>query len=195
MSFVPRTVSLRLGDGRATVHVGADGAMTVTRASDEAGTAATVTAHYLGHGRLHLHDAEGRLTAYAVDAGSQRWVFLEGEVYVVDLDTGPAARRRGHGELESLAAPMPATVVRVAVSSGARVASGDTLVVLEAMKMELPLRAPHDAIVAEIRCAEGELVEPGVVLVELMEIEGAEGAEGTEEGHRRGAEAQRRAEA
>jgi 3-methylcrotonyl-CoA carboxylase alpha subunit len=181
MTFVPRNVSLRLGDGRATVHVGADGVMTVTPALDEAGAAATVTAHYLGHGRLHLHDAEGRLTAYAVDDGSRRWVFLEGEVYVVNLDTGPAARRRGHGELESLAAPMPATVVRVAVSPGARVARGDTLVVLEAMKMELPLRAPHDAIVAEIRCAEGDLVDPGVPLVELQDVESVAAVEGAED--------------
>jgi biotin carboxyl carrier protein len=50
---------------------------------------------------------------------------------------------------------------------GDEVAEGETLVVLEAMKMELPLRAPKTGRVAEIRCAPGELVQPGVTLVEL----------------------------
>jgi len=41
------------------------------------------------------------------------------------------------------------------------------LIVLEAMKMELPLRAPHDGVIAAVDCREGELVQPGKVLVEF----------------------------
>ena len=44
---------------------------------------------------------------------------------------------------------------------------GDVLVMLEAMKMELPLRAPHDGVVRAVRCAPGDLVQPGAPLVEL----------------------------
>ena len=62
---------------------------------------------------------------------------------------------------------MPATVLKVLVSAGAPVKKGDTLVILEAMKMELPLRAPADATVAAVHCREGELVQPDTVLVEL----------------------------
>ena len=62
---------------------------------------------------------------------------------------------------------MPATVRRILVEPGASVAKGDTLLVLEAMKMELPVRAPADGIVASVSCREGDLVQAGVTLVEL----------------------------
>ena len=66
-----------------------------------------------------------------------------------------------------IAARTPATVAAVMVAVGQTVAHGDTLVVLEAMKMEIPLRAPRDGRVTAVRCAPGDRVDPGVVLVEL----------------------------
>ena len=66
-----------------------------------------------------------------------------------------------------MTAPMPATVLKVLVTAGSQVKKGETLVILEAMKMELPLRAPADAIVTAVGCHEGELVQPDAVLVEL----------------------------
>ena len=83
--------------------------------------------------------------------------------------TADAPRRRsargsaGHG----LVAPMPATVIKILVTPGQSVKKGDTLVVLEAMKMELPIRAPADAMVAAVRCREGDLVQADVALVEF----------------------------
>jgi pyruvate carboxylase subunit B len=62
---------------------------------------------------------------------------------------------------------MPATVRRINVEPGATVKKGDTLLVLEAMKMELPVRAPVDGTVTSVSCREGDLVQAGVVLVEL----------------------------
>jgi 3-methylcrotonyl-CoA carboxylase alpha subunit len=62
---------------------------------------------------------------------------------------------------------MSATVVRIHVQPGDRVEAGDPLVVLEAMKMELPIRAPRDATVRAVHCREGELVQPEMILVEL----------------------------
>jgi biotin carboxyl carrier protein len=62
---------------------------------------------------------------------------------------------------------MPGTVIRINVVAGAVVKRGDTLIVLEAMKMELPVRAPADGIVKTVSCREGELVQPGAALVEL----------------------------
>jgi 3-methylcrotonyl-CoA carboxylase alpha subunit len=64
-------------------------------------------------------------------------------------------------------APMPATVIKIDVKPGDAVKKGDVLVVLEAMKMELPLRAPADGTVAAVRCAAGDLVPAEAVLVEL----------------------------
>jgi urea carboxylase len=61
-------------------------------------------------------------------------------------------------------------VTRINVAVGATVAKGDTLLVLEAMKMELPVRAPAAGTVAALACREGELVQPGVPLIELDEL-------------------------
>jgi 3-methylcrotonyl-CoA carboxylase alpha subunit len=62
---------------------------------------------------------------------------------------------------------MPATVLKVAVKTGDAVRKGDLIVLLEAMKMELPMRAPADAVVAAVRCQAGDLVEADATLVEL----------------------------
>jgi biotin carboxyl carrier protein len=64
---------------------------------------------------------------------------------------------------------MPATVIKVMVTPGDAVKKGDIVVVLEAMKMELPLRALGDGVVAAVRCREGELVAADAPLVEFVE--------------------------
>jgi biotin carboxyl carrier protein len=108
-------------------------------------------------------------------AGSTaQWAFCEGEIFRVDSrDPGhkaaaPRSRARSaSGGSSIVVAPMPATVLKVQVKVGDAVAKGDVLVVLEAMKMELPLRAGEAAIVAEVSCREGELVQADAVLIKL----------------------------
>lgn len=103
--------------------------------------------------------------AWSVADGDTRWVFLDGELFLFEVQR--AGRRKSSAQHSSLSAPMPATVIRINVSAGAAVTRGETLLVLEAMKMELPLRAPADGIVKAVSCREGELVQPGAALVEL----------------------------
>ncbi|MEO6213893.1 MAG: biotin/lipoyl-containing protein [Vicinamibacterales bacterium] len=103
--------------------------------------------------------------AWAVASGDKRWVFVDGEVFEFDLLQRGGRRRSAHHG--SLAAPMPATVVRILATAGQAVQPGDTLIVLEAMKMELPVRAPAAGIVRAVHCREGQLVQAGVALVEL----------------------------
>ena len=67
----------------------------------------------------------------------------------------------------SLRAPMPARVVQVTVAVGEQVAQGETLVVLEAMKMQFQVNAPAMATVSAVHCREGELVAMDAVLIEL----------------------------
>ena len=59
---------------------------------------------------------------------------------------------------------MPGKVVRILVESGAEVAKGDGIIVVEAMKMQNELKSPKDGIVREIRAADGDTVNAGEVL-------------------------------
>ena len=83
--------------------------------------------------------------------------------------TAEALADNATGASADIASTMPATVSQVAVTVGQRVSRGDTLMMLEAMKMEIPLRAPRNAHVAAIHCAEGDTVEPGAILVDLAD--------------------------
>ena len=82
-----------------------------------------------------------------------------------------AARRGRRGEADSgpgaIVAPMPGRIVRVLVKPEEAVVARQPLVVVEAMKMENELRAPHAGTVAEVRVAEGASVEANTVLVVL----------------------------
>lgn len=71
--------------------------------------------------------------------------------------------------IETLKAPMPGMVLTIPVQEGQAVKKGDTLVVLEAMKMENALKAPHDAVVGAIQAEAGKPVEKGTVLLSFAE--------------------------
>ena len=73
----------------------------------------------------------------------------------------------------SLLAPMPAAVVQVAVQQGDTVTKGQTIVVLEAMKMQHTISAPTDGVVAELSITEGQQVESGAVLAVIENEEEA----------------------
>jgi len=71
--------------------------------------------------------------------------------------------------IETLKAPMPGMVLAIPVQEGQAVKKGDTLIVLEAMKMENALQAPHDAVVGAIKAEAGKPVEKGTVLLSFAE--------------------------
>lgn len=68
---------------------------------------------------------------------------------------------------EPVNCPMPGTILDVKVSVGQAVKNGDTLVVLEAMKMENEIAAPRDGVVASINVTKGATVGTGDVLISL----------------------------
>ena len=82
------------------------------------------------------------------------------------LETTPRFPETSRDEVTgSLHAPMPGRVIRLDVAVGADVTEGQTLLVMEAMKMEHTLKAPHAGQVVEVACREGDQVEGGAVLV------------------------------
>jgi biotin carboxyl carrier protein len=95
------------------------------------------------------------------------WLFAMGQAGQVDVVPDGARPRSSAAASDDMTAPMPATVVSIAAAPGTRVVAGDPVVVLEAMKMELVVRAPRDGDVSAVHCRVGELVQPGTLLAEL----------------------------
>ena len=90
-----------------------------------------------------------------------------GEDYALRL-LDPYAPRGGEAAAEGrLSAPIPGRVVQVLVGVGDRVARGQVVAILEAMKTELRIAAPADGIVAHVGCAPGDSVEEGTEIVTL----------------------------
>ena len=121
----------------------------------------------LGSGRYLVQQGSSSQLAFAVTAGVETWVFLDGRAYLVSSATTTGARAASTDDADALAAPMPATVVAIEVTLGQTVTRDSLLIMLEAMKMELPIRAPRDGRVTAIHCRAGEIVQPGVPLLEL----------------------------
>jgi len=81
----------------------------------------------------------------------------------------PSAAKAPATSANALTAPMSGTVVKVLIAAGADVTSGDTLVVLEAMKMETEVTAPKDGKIKSVDVAAGDAVQGGQVLIEWDE--------------------------
>jgi 3-methylcrotonyl-CoA carboxylase alpha subunit/acetyl-CoA/propionyl-CoA carboxylase biotin carboxyl carrier protein len=73
----------------------------------------------------------------------------------------------------AVTAPMPGTVLRVNGDVGRPVRAGETVVVMEAMKMELALQAPFDGELSELHAAEGDQVPLGHPLFRVVAEDGA----------------------
>lgn len=130
----------------------------------------TVRAQRPEDGRLNVQVGDRRLRAYVASDGLRRYVAMAGQTWVLERPQ-PEQRRRagaagglGAGGLE---ASMPGLVLDVLVSEGDTVQRGDTLVLLEAMKMELRITAPAGGTVTHVYCKAGDVVERGQVLVEI----------------------------
>jgi biotin carboxyl carrier protein len=120
-------------------------------------------------GKLDLLIDGTRVTAYVSADNAKHWVTVNGQTLVL---TKPAAGAwdRGHGHYPAageLTAPMPGQVRAVNVSEGESVTKGQTLLVLEAMKMEIRIQAPREGKVRKLLVQQGQTVEREQMLIEI----------------------------
>ena len=132
------------------------------------GRAFSARAAPLAEGGWLLTLDSGQTLAYAARQGAARHAWAGGESFALTAVEARAARRRsvsaGAGDLT---AQMPGQVAAVLVEAGEAVARGQTLVVLEAMKMEIRVSAPADGVVSRLLVRPGDVVERGQRLVEI----------------------------
>ena len=121
-------------------------------------------------GRLDLLIDGKHVTAYVSSDNARRWVSIDGQTVVLTKPaTGAQRKGAGHEHASELAAPMPGQVRAVNVSEGDSVTKGQTLLVLEAMKMEIRIQAPRDGKVAKLFVQQGQTVEREQMLIEIEE--------------------------
>lgn len=102
--------------------------------------------------------------------GPRRWVAFDSQPVILTVPQAEKRAQRGkHAGHDSLEAQMPGLVRQLLAGVGERVERGQVLLILEAMKMEIRVVAPHAGVVEKILVKEGETVGRGDVLVELVE--------------------------
>ncbi len=117
--------------------------------------------------RWSVGDGTSNVNGSALKTSAGTWVGIEGTVALAEVESGTSRPRARHTDADALRPPMSATVIRIHVAVGSTVTEGDPLIVLEAMKMEMPIRAPRAGVVTAVHCREGELVSPTTVLLDL----------------------------
>lgn len=129
------------------------------------------------NGYFDLFIDERRLQAYTAEyqsakTGLHHYIALAGrrvQLYeLIKIQGKSLPQKRKGGDAGSLNAQMPGQVMSVLVKEGDRVEKGQTLLTLEAMKMELRLTAPYDGTVIRLLAAKGDTVERGQQLAEIQ---------------------------
>jgi 3-methylcrotonyl-CoA carboxylase alpha subunit len=135
--------------------------------------AARLMVHFRDGERTVAVSPSGNETATVVRDDASLTVFHDGGTYRLALhdELAEAEAHAGEGTAGVPTAPMPGMVVAVMVSAGAEVAAGETLMVIEAMKVEHSIRAPAEGVVDDVLYAVGDTVEEGAALVAFTAAE------------------------
>lgn len=132
----------------------------------------SVAARQREPGQLDLEVDGQQWQAVVARTLTRHYVAVAGETWELEKPRPQRSKSHAQGsapDTGNLTATMPGLVREILVVQGAEVARGDTLLVLEAMKMELRLTAPYAGRVRRLHCAAGQVVERGQVLVEIEE--------------------------
>ena len=117
---------------------------------------------------LRITPASSVVHSVVSSDGPKRWVTVNGQTFALTKSAGGAKRgsHSGHTSNE-LIAPMPGQVRAVQVAEGDSVTKGQTLVIVEAMKMEIKIAAPRDGVVKALKVRQGQTVEREQILIEM----------------------------
>jgi 3-methylcrotonyl-CoA carboxylase alpha subunit len=120
---------------------------------------------------LRLRLGDRALAADVVRDGATLHVFAGGQHRAYALVDPIATAGESDPDQDRLCAPMPGKIIAIHAAAGQAVRRGQVLVIMEAMKMEHTIVAPHDGTVDQVRYRIGEAVEEGAMLVSLRESE------------------------
>lgn len=109
--------------------------------------------------------------AYVADSDDSLFVYIDGHVIQLKrpgADNSNYAGAGGEfGVKDEVSTPMPGKVVKVLVKQGDKVSAGQSLVIVESMKMENEIKSPADGEVSAVNFKDGDLVEPGQPIIKL----------------------------
>ena len=98
--------------------------------------------------------------------GDDWWIHLDGRIHIVSIDEQGAG---GSGDDGGMTAPMPGKVLEILCEVGDQVEVGQTLIVMEAMKMEHRIAANESGTITAINHGVGEQVDAGAILIDIDE--------------------------
>ncbi len=106
----------------------------------------------------------------ALKAQGRLWFHWQGETHVVSLADSSERSSAGARQMQPgvIVAPMPGKITRVAVQNGEKVAKGQALLVMEAMKMEYTLESDQAGSITDLKMTVGQQVSLGDVLVRVV---------------------------
>jgi biotin carboxyl carrier protein len=120
---------------------------------------------------LHLIVNGSPVNAYFAREGNVKTVIIRGIPYFIEdadiVNTPTRGKKKAQAIPQDITPPMPAVVVRILVAAGDRVKQGESVIVVESMKMETTLTAPADGRVKAVNVTQGDKVMPGQILVDI----------------------------
>jgi biotin carboxyl carrier protein len=153
-----RKISVEISDGVLAVH--------------EGGGVLEAGIRRISPNELRLRSGDRSVRIFLAREGERTFVAVDGRPYVISEPLAEPGRpgegddKTGGGSLR-VKAPMPGKVTKLAVSEGEEVRRNQTLVIVEAMKMENEIKTSVDGVVTKVHVAAGDLVDAEKVLVEI----------------------------
>lgn len=158
-------------DGDTQLEVRADFQQDGYLLSLPSGSSLLVRGEFDGEGNLLADLGGDRTKATMVRHGNELTIMSYGTSHRLVVHDPALFDEDDHEQSGNLTAPMTGKIVSVLTEEGTKVKQGDALIVMEAMKMEYTIQAPHNGVVTQVNFAAGELVDDGVALLVLEEEE------------------------